>query len=180
MYLYKFGSRTVFFPRRFALVMWKDKDNISFLAIHTTLILKGGGGGDGSLPLIAAFKCRRKYRRPRRKHRRCPPCSATPYLVLEFCTAASMHGSVSQVRYRGVAPSVHDSGSLPWTVSLGGRFLAPFLRNLGLTDVEIGLALALQLGLMTMLGPWGGKLADVMEKQNPGRGRAQVLTTGIM
>jgi hypothetical protein len=91
-----------------------------------------------------------------------------------------MHGSVLQVSSRGLIPIANGSGLLPWTVSLGGRFLAPFLRTLGLTDVEIGLALALQLGLMTMLGPWGGKLADVMEKQNPGRGRAQVLTTGIM
>jgi Mg2+/citrate symporter len=91
-----------------------------------------------------------------------------------------MHGSALQVRYLGIIPSANDSGSLPWSVSLGGRFLAPFLRSLGLTDVEIGLALALQLGLMNMLGPWGGKLADVMESQNPGRGRAQVLTTGIL
>lgn len=91
-----------------------------------------------------------------------------------------MHGSALQVSYLGMISSVNGSGSLPWCVYLGGRFLAPFLRTLGLTDVEIGLALALQLGLMTMLGPWGGKLADVMESQNPGRGRAQVLTTGIM
>ncbi|CAB9520265.1 expressed unknown protein [Seminavis robusta] len=77
-------------------------------------------------------------------------------------------------------PRVLYSSIYAWISVTGGRFLAPFLRNLGLSDTEIGVALALQLAIMTCIGPWAARVTEALESEYPGRGRAQVLTTGII
>jgi hypothetical protein len=68
-----------------------------------------------------------------------------------------------------------------WISLTGGRFLAPFLeKEGGLTATEIGLALALQQSVSTLLSSIGGSYADQLEFQSPGRGRAMVLGLGIV
>jgi hypothetical protein len=68
-----------------------------------------------------------------------------------------------------------------WISLTGGRFLAPFLEQEGgLTATEIGLTLALQQSISTLLSSIGGSYADQIEFQSPGRGRAMVLGLGIV
>ena len=58
--------------------------------------------------------------------------------------------------------------------------MAPFLKSLGLVDLQIGFALALQQIIMTVLSSWSELVAETREREHPGRGRAQVLATGII
>lgn len=68
-----------------------------------------------------------------------------------------------------------------WISLVGGRFLAPFLENVcDLSTSQIGLCLALQAALATLLGSHCGALADRLERQQPGKGRARVILVGIV
>jgi hypothetical protein len=68
-----------------------------------------------------------------------------------------------------------------WTAVSGGRFAAPFLEaEAFMTDTCIGLALALQLGLIVVLSSPVGVLADALEKSYPHKGRACVISLGIL
>lgn len=62
----------------------------------------------------------------------------------------------------------------------GGRFTAPFLEDVaGFSDALSGAALAIQVGMETILGPVAGSLADRMEREYPNYGRAIILSAGV-
>jgi len=73
-------------------------------------------------------------------------------------------------------------GSLfAWMSITGGRFLAPFLEHEALcADSMIGIILAFQYGIMGVLSPLLGSLADAQEREHPNFGRAKVLTRGAL
>jgi MFS family permease len=60
-----------------------------------------------------------------------------------------------------------------WNAVVGGRFIAPFLKEQGafsttsdtIGDGLIGTILAFQLGLEALLGGWAGSLADALERK---------------
>ena len=71
-----------------------------------------------------------------------------------------------------------------WISTVGGRFLAPFLEHEGgphgATAAEsIGLCLALQSVVTTLLSSVGGAFADACERRYPGKGRILVMAAGI-
>lgn len=76
--------------------------------------------------------------------------------------------------------SLHASVFAYYVLS-GGRFTAPFLEHVaGFSDTRSGVALAIQVGTETVLGPLAGSIADIMERRYPHYGRAYVITAGVV
>jgi Na+/melibiose symporter-like transporter len=73
------------------------------------------------------------------------------------------------------------SATFSWLAVTGGRFLAPFLEHEAFfSDEMIGAVLATQCAVSSVLGSAGGSWADARERRFPGRGRAQVMFSGIV
>jgi len=66
-----------------------------------------------------------------------------------------------------------------WISITGGRFLAPLLQDVGLTDPQIGLCLALSTIVQSVCSSVFGMWADKCERLYPSLGRAVVLSAGI-
>lgn len=79
-----------------------------------------------------------------------------------------------------VRPRLLYSSIFVWISLCGGRFLAPQLRDVGFSDSQIGLCLALQTVIQSACSSASGVLADAQERKQPGRGRAHVLVAGIL
>lgn len=70
-----------------------------------------------------------------------------------------------------------------WNAITGGKFIAPMLEHLSpnFTEGMIGLTLSIQYAIVALLAGWGGRLADMEEKQSSwGWGRLKVLCWGIL
>lgn len=66
-----------------------------------------------------------------------------------------------------------------WLAWTGGRFTAPFLKEeVGFNDGQIGFLLACQTGLLAIIGPLGGAIADKDRKpRNMGGWKFYVLAS---
>lgn len=63
-----------------------------------------------------------------------------------------------------------------WYVLSGGRFTAPFLKQIaGFSDSMIGYTFAIQIFLGSIIGSFGAAFADSLEKKLPRTGRALSL-----
>jgi len=68
-----------------------------------------------------------------------------------------------------------------WLVFTGGRFTAPFLQEVaGFDDALIGIAIASQMLIGSLLGSIGAVVSDRLEFKFPNRGRIYCLASGIL
>jgi MFS family permease len=71
-----------------------------------------------------------------------------------------------------------------WNAITGGKFISTFLQNISpnFSEGVIGLTLSIQYAVVAILAGWGGRLADMEEKQSSiwGWGRLKVMCWGIL
>jgi hypothetical protein len=71
-----------------------------------------------------------------------------------------------------------------WNAITGGKFISTFLEYLSpnFSEGMIGLTLSIQYAIVALLAGWGGRLADLEEKQSSlwGWGRLKVMCWGIL
>ena len=71
-----------------------------------------------------------------------------------------------------------------WNAITGGKFIAPLLEQISpkFTDSVIGMTLSIQYAIVACLAGWGGRLADMEEKQASafGQGRLKVMCWGVL
>lgn len=78
-------------------------------------------------------------------------------------------------------PRILYSAIFTWLAIAGGRFIAPFLEHeAGFSDTLIGLTVAMQLCVSTILGTLGGSWADALERNYPTRGRSYIMLGGVV
>ena len=78
-------------------------------------------------------------------------------------------------------PRILYSVIFAWLAICGGRFIAPFLEHeADFSDTLIGFAVAMQIGITSILGTVGGSWADVMERKYPNQGRSYVIISGVV
>lgn len=93
-------------------------------------------------------------------------------------TARCIHASKLIYNYAS-RPRILYAVVFFWLAWTGGRFTAPFLKEeVGFDDGQIGFLLACQSGLLAIIGPLGGVIADKRQITNK-HGRVEVLFAGI-
>jgi hypothetical protein len=98
-----------------------------------------------------------------------------------FAVHENKNDSVSLILMPPPRPRLLYTATFAWLAVTGGRFLAPFLEHeASFTDTMIGIVLATQCAVSSVLGSAGGSWADARERSFPARGRAQVMFTGIV
>mmetsp|Transcript_20496 Transcript_20496/g.58796 ORF Transcript_20496/g.58796 Transcript_20496/m.58796 type:complete len:461 (+) Transcript_20496:154-1536(+) len=99
-----------------------------------------------------------------------------------MAASVSAAACVSSYEYFRRPRSLH-AAVFVYFVTTGGRFTAPFLKDVAhFTDTVNGLSLAAQVLIDALLGPLAGTLADASERRHPRRkhrGRGLVMTAGV-
>ena len=90
----------------------------------------------------------------------------------------TVHTSTHHIRPRVIVCAMFSLNA-----AIGGRFMAPYLSLRpvpNLSDSSIGIIIAVQVAISSLLGGLCGNIADEWERQNPNHGRLNILKIGII
>eukprot|EP00804_Cyclotella_cryptica_P029631 CCRYP_019054-RA/>CCRYP_019054-RA protein AED:0.16 eAED:0.16 QI:0/0/0/1/1/1/2/0/412 len=90
----------------------------------------------------------------------------------------------SDIKFEAFRPRLLFCPLFAWNAITGGKFISIFLEDLSpnFSEGMIGLTLSIQYAVVAVLAGWGGRLADMEEKQSViwGCGRLKVMCWGVL